>query len=64
MQDFESESFSIGVSHSQKVKVTPIESDYGSKDCVNLSSSTADSRFNFVETESLFVNKEQEVLQE
>jgi hypothetical protein len=38
MQDFELESLSMGVDHSQKVKATPIGSDYSSKDCVNLSS--------------------------
>ncbi len=36
----------MGADHSQKVKAPPIRSDYGSKDCVNLSSSTAVSRFN------------------
>jgi len=41
MQDFESESIAMGVDHSQKVKATPITIDYGSKDCVNLSLSTA-----------------------
>ena len=41
MQDFESESFSMGAEHSQKVKAAPIENDYGSKDCVNLPLSTA-----------------------
>jgi O-succinylbenzoic acid--CoA ligase len=45
MQDFELESLSMGVDHSQKVKATPIESDYSSKNCVNLLSSTAVSRF-------------------
>jgi FkbM family methyltransferase len=44
MQDFELESLSMRVDHSQKVKATPIESDYSSKDCVNLLSSTAVSR--------------------
>ena len=33
VQDFESESLTIGVEHSQKVKATPSVSDYGSKDC-------------------------------
>ena len=47
MQDFESESLLMGVEHSQKVKATPIESDYGSKDCVDLASSTAESRIIF-----------------
>ena len=46
MQDSESESLAMGVDHSQKVKAAPIASDYGSKDCVNLSSSTAVSRLN------------------
>jgi 23S rRNA G2069 N7-methylase RlmK/C1962 C5-methylase RlmI len=46
MQDFELESLLIGGDHSQKVKAPPIRSDYSSKDCVNLSSSTAVSRFN------------------
>ena len=46
MQDFELESLSRGVDHSQKVKAAPIERDYGSKDCVNLLSSTAVSRLN------------------
>jgi len=45
MQDFESESVAIGVDHSQMVKATPIATDYGSKDCVNLSPPTAVSRF-------------------
>ncbi len=44
MQDFELESLTIGGEHSQKVKAPPIISDYGSKDCVNLSPSTAVSR--------------------
>jgi 2-succinyl-5-enolpyruvyl-6-hydroxy-3-cyclohexene-1-carboxylate synthase len=44
MQYFELESLSMGVDHSQKVKATPIGRDYSSKDCVNLSSSTAVSR--------------------
>jgi hypothetical protein len=44
MQDFELESLLMGAEHSQKVKAAPIESDYGSKDCVNLSPSTAVSR--------------------
>jgi len=46
MQDFELESLPMGVDHSQKVKATHIGSDCSSKDCVNLSSSTAISRFN------------------
>jgi hypothetical protein len=45
MQDFELESLSMGAEHSQKVKAAPIESDSGSKDCVDLASSTAKSRF-------------------
>jgi 3-dehydroquinate dehydratase / shikimate dehydrogenase len=44
MQGFELESLLIGGDHSQKVKESPIRSDYGSKHCVNLSSSTAVSR--------------------
>lgn len=44
MQDFESESILMGGDHSQKVKAPPIKSDYGSKDCDALSSSTAESR--------------------
>ena len=46
MQDFELESLPMGAEHSQKVKAAPIGSDYGSKDCVNLLSSTAVSRLN------------------
>jgi 2-C-methyl-D-erythritol 4-phosphate cytidylyltransferase len=46
MQDFESESLSIGGDHSQKVKAPLIESDYGSKDCVDLSLPNAEFRFN------------------
>ena len=46
MQNFELESLSKRADHSQKVKAAPIESDYGSKDCVNLLSSTAVSRLN------------------
>ena len=41
MQDFDSESFLMGAEHSQKVKAAPIKSGYGSKDCVDLASSTA-----------------------
>ncbi len=44
MQDFELESLTIGGEHSQKVKAPSIVSDYGSKDCVNFSPSTAVSR--------------------
>ncbi len=44
MQDFELESPPMGVDHSQKVKATPIGSDYSSKDCINLLPSTAVSR--------------------
>jgi competence protein ComEC len=51
MQDFELESFLTGGDHSQKVKAPPIRSDYSSKDCGNLSSSTAVSRF--ISTEPL-----------
>ncbi len=46
MQDFELESPPMGVDHSQKVKATPIGSDYSSKDCINLLPSTAVSRLN------------------
>jgi len=45
MQDFELESLTSGGEHSQKVKAPPLVSDYSSKDCVNLPSSTAVSRF-------------------
>jgi hypothetical protein len=44
MQSFELESLLMGGDHSQKVKASPIRSDDGSKDCGNLSSSTAVSR--------------------
>jgi hypothetical protein len=44
MQDFDLESLLMEGDHSQKVKATPIGRDYGLKDCVNLSSSTAVSR--------------------
>ncbi len=44
MQDFELESLTIGDEHSQKVKAPPIVSDYGSKNCVNLSPSSTVSR--------------------
>jgi len=43
-QSLESESLLIGADHSQKVKAAPIKNDYGSRDCVNLSPSTAVSR--------------------
>ena len=46
MQDFELKSLSMEADHSQMVKAASIGSDYGSKDCVNLLSSTAVSRFN------------------
>jgi len=45
MQDLESESLLMGAEHSQKVKAAPIKSDSGSRDCVALASSTAESRF-------------------
>ena len=45
MQDFELEPISMGDDHSQMVKAAPIEIGSDSKDCVNLSSSTAVSRF-------------------
>ena len=44
MQGFESESFLTGGDHSQMVKAPPVKNDSGSKDCVNLSPSTAVSR--------------------
>ena len=44
VQDFESESLTIGVEHSQKVKATPSASDYGSKDCAFCPDPTAVSR--------------------
>ena len=44
MQDFKSESFVMVGDHSQLVKAPTITSDYGLKDCVNLSPSTAVSR--------------------
>lgn len=48
MQDFELESLPVGAEHSQMVKAAPIGSDYSSKDCVNLFSSTAVSRFSVI----------------
>ena len=45
MQDFDLESLLMGADHSLWVKAAPIESDYGSKGCVNLPSSIAVSRF-------------------
>jgi hypothetical protein len=44
MQDFELESLAVAGDYSQMVKAPAIASDYGSKDCVNLSPSTAVSR--------------------
>ncbi len=44
MQDFESEPPQVGGDHSQMVKAPPTRGGYGSKDCVNLASSTAVSR--------------------
>ena len=44
MQDFESESLLMRGGHSQKVKASRIKGSYGLKDCVALSSSTAESR--------------------
>ena len=41
MQVFELELPLMGGDHSHKVKAPLIKSDYGSKDCVNLSSLTA-----------------------
>ncbi|MBS0636987.1 MAG: hypothetical protein JSS12_05710, partial [Verrucomicrobia bacterium] len=44
MQDLESESLLMGAEHSLKVKAAITKSDYGSRDCVDLASSTAESR--------------------
>ena len=44
MQDIELETLPTGADHSQMVKAAPVGSDYGSKDCVTLLSSTAVSR--------------------
>ena len=44
MQDFELEPLLMGAEHSQMVKGAPIKSGYDSKDCVDLASSTAESR--------------------
>ncbi len=57
MQDFDSESLLMGAEHSQKVKAAPIKSDYGSKDCVDLASSTAVFRFNHKNIKSLALEK-------
>ncbi len=46
MQDFDSESFSMGIEHSQKVKAIPLENDSGLKDCVSRPDPIAVSRFN------------------
>ena len=70
MQGFEPESLLMEGDHSQKVKAPPIKSDYGSKDCVNLSSPTVVSRLkgeDFEErywnlTNSPAFNKEQEMI--
>jgi len=43
MQDFESESLLMRGDHSQKVKAPRIKGSSGSKNCVDLSSSTAES---------------------
>ena len=53
MQDFELESFSMGAGYSQKVKAAPIERYYGSKDCVNLLSSTDISRLNLLKMQQI-----------
>ncbi len=45
MQDFDSESLSMGAEHSQKGKAASIESDCGSKDWVDLAPSIAGFRF-------------------
>ena len=47
MQGFDSESLERGDSHSRLVKGSPRLNDSGSKDCVNLPSPTAVSRFNW-----------------
>ena len=44
MQDLESESFLLGADHSPRVKAASSKSDYGSRGCVDLASSTAESR--------------------
>ena len=53
MQDFDSESFKSGDSHSQKVKGSPLLNDSGSKDCVRLPSPTAVSRLKGLRFSSL-----------
>jgi uncharacterized protein (DUF58 family) len=58
MQNFELESLLMGGDHSQKVKAPPIRSGYGSKDCVNLSSSTAVSRFKHIRRIQIKTTKE------
>jgi hypothetical protein len=60
MQDFESEQFPVGGGgdHSQKVKAPPTGSSYGSKDCVNASSSTAVSRIDVKNTKKRPFNKQ------
>ena len=49
MQDPELESLLMGAEHSPKVKAAPIKSDSGSGDCVELASSTAESRLNLIQ---------------
>jgi hypothetical protein len=44
MQDLVAESFLMGAEHSQMVKAAPIKNDSGARDCVDLASSTAESR--------------------
>ena len=56
MLDFDLESLVIGGDPSQEVKAPPIKSDSGSKDCVNLSSSTAVFRLKYVSAHKVEVN--------
>ncbi|MBS0634631.1 MAG: ankyrin repeat domain-containing protein [Verrucomicrobia bacterium] len=44
MQYLEQESLLVGAEHSQKVKAAPTKSDYGSRDCIDLASSTGEFR--------------------
>ena len=56
MQNFDLESLPMGADHSQMVKAAPIGSDYSSKDCVNLLSSTAVSRINWLSDENVILS--------
>lgn len=63
LKDFDLESRSMKVDHSKKTKTTLIESDYSSKNCINLLSSTAISKLKYTPWITLTGNDSKAVLE-